>query len=89
MLNVGMRFRSPTNKESAVADPVLPNLRYVSLAEASAIVGLSPRTLRRAIAAQRLQAHRIGRLVRIDVAELTRWIEANGAAAPLTTSAAA
>lgn len=69
-----------------MAEPVVPHLRYVALAEASAIVGVSPRTLRRAIASQRLQAHRLGRLVRIDLAELTRWIEANGEAAPPTTS---
>ena len=54
--------------------------RYISLAQAAASVSLSPRTLRRAIAAGRLRANRIGRLVRIDVNELWRWIEEGGAA---------
>ena len=55
--------------------------RYLSLAQAAAIANLSTRTLRRAIAAGRLRAHRIGRLTRIELAELQRWIEADGAAA--------
>jgi excisionase family DNA binding protein len=54
---------------------------FVSLAQASVIAALSTRTLRRAIAEGRLAAHRIGRLIRIDLAELRRWIEADGAAA--------
>ena len=54
--------------------------RYVSLARASAMVDVSTRTLRRAIAAGRLAAHRLGRLIRIDLAELQRWVEADGAA---------
>ena len=53
--------------------------RYLTLAQASTIVAVSPRTLRRAIAAQHLCVHRLGRLVRIDVTELCRWVEANGA----------
>ena len=61
------------------AVPIEP--RYVSLARASAIVGVSMRTLRRAIVARRLAAHRLGRLIRIDLAELQRWVEADGAAA--------
>lgn len=55
--------------------------RYVSLARASAIVNVSPRTLRRAIASGRLAAHRLGRLIRIELAELQRWVEADGAPA--------
>jgi excisionase family DNA binding protein len=55
--------------------------RYVSPAQASELVGVSIRTLRRAIAAGRLRARRLGRLVRIDVAELTRWVESDGSAA--------
>ena len=55
--------------------------RYVSLAQASAMVDVSTRTLRRAIAAGRLAAHRLGRLIRIDLAELQRWVEADGAPA--------
>jgi excisionase family DNA binding protein len=39
-------------------------------------------TLRRAIAAKRLDAHHLGRLVRIDVDELKRWVKADGAAEP-------
>ncbi len=54
------------------------SLQYLSLAQASAIAEVSTRTLRRAIAARRLRAHRLGRLLRIDVAELQRWVEADG-----------
>ena len=63
-----------------------PTTRYVSVAQASAIAQLSRRTLSRAIKAKRLHAYRIGRLLRIDVAELQRWIEANGAAASAPTT---
>ncbi len=55
-----------------------PNHQYISLQQASSITQLSPRTLRRAIAAQRLKAHRIGRMIRINQEELARWIEADG-----------
>ena len=54
--------------------------RYLSLAQASAVVNLSTRTLRRAIKGRRLRAHRLGRLTRIDLFELRRWVEADGAA---------
>ena len=66
-----------------MSGPVSQYPRYVSFAEASKIVGVSPRTLRRAVADGCLRAHRLGRLVRIDVTELTRWIEADGAAASM------
>jgi excisionase family DNA binding protein len=56
------------------------NLRYLSLAEAGAITSFCERTLRRAIAARKLRAHHVGRNVRIELAELQRWIEADGAA---------
>ena len=52
-----------------------PDRRYLTLAEASAIASLSPRTLRRAIAAKTLPAQRIGRLIRLDADVLYRWIE--------------
>jgi excisionase family DNA binding protein len=55
--------------------------QYLSLAEAGAIASFSTRTLRRAIAAKSLRAHHVGRNVRIELAELRRWIEAGGAAA--------
>ena len=58
--------------------------RYVSLAQASIVANLSTRTLRRAIADHRLRVHRLGRLIRIEIAELHRWIEADGAHAPTT-----
>jgi excisionase family DNA binding protein len=54
--------------------------QYLSLAQASALTNLSIRTLRRAVAAKKLDAHRLGRLIRIDAAELHRWVEADGAA---------
>lgn len=60
--------------------PIAPDRRYVTLAEASAIASLSTRTLRRAIAANTLHAHRIGRLVRLEADAFYRWIERQGAA---------
>jgi len=60
--------------------------RYLSLAEAGTIASFSTRTLRRAIAARKLRAHRVGRNVRIELAELQRWIEADGAAEAPTSS---
>lgn len=60
--------------------------RYVAPAEASRIVGVSARTIRRAILAGQLEAHRLGRLVRIDITELARWVKADGAAAEPSTS---
>lgn len=60
--------------------PTSQDPRYLTLAQASAVIAVSPRTLRRAIADQRLHAQRLGRMVRIDAMELKRWIEANGAA---------
>jgi excisionase family DNA binding protein len=55
--------------------------RYLSLADAGTIASLSERTLRRAIKAGTLRAHYLGRTVRIELGELRRWIEADGAAA--------
>jgi len=55
------------------ASPVRPH--YVSLAQASVITGLSIRTLRRSIAAKRLRAHRIGRLVRIEIDDLHEMVQ--------------
>ena len=63
-----------------MAEPVLQHPRYVSPTEASRIVGVSPRTLRRAIRAHQLRAHTLGRLVRINITELNRWVKADGAA---------
>jgi len=54
--------------------------RFVSLNQAAILTQLSTRTLRRAIKAQRLHAHRVGRQIRIEVNELERWIRANGSA---------
>ena len=64
-----------------MSNVVLTEQRYLSLAQASALTNLSTRTLRRAIGAGRLHAHRLGRLIRIELAELHRWVEADGAAA--------
>lgn len=55
------------------ASPVRPH--YVSLAQASVITGLSIRTLRRAIAAKRLRAHYVGRLVRIEIDDLHKMVQ--------------
>jgi excisionase family DNA binding protein len=58
------------------------NSQYASLRQASSITQLSTRTLRRAITKGHLHAHRIGRLIRIELAELERWVKADGQAAP-------
>ena len=58
---------------------------YVSVAQAKVITGLSEKTLRRALADQRLQCHRVGHAVRIPTLELRRWMESNGAAPGATT----
>jgi excisionase family DNA binding protein len=58
--------------------PLAP--RYLSLAQAGTVTGLSTRTLRRAIKDARLRAHHVGRLVRIELDELQRWIESDGKA---------
>jgi excisionase family DNA binding protein len=55
--------------------------RYLTLAEAGEIAHLSVRTLRRAIQDKHLHAYRPGRLIRIELTELERWIKSNGAAA--------
>ena len=60
-------------------------VRYVSLAEASVITSLSPRTLRRAIKQGSLRAHRLRRLIRIELLELERWIKSNGTGQPAAT----
>jgi excisionase family DNA binding protein len=58
------------------------NSVYVSPAQASQITGLSVRTLRRAILAERLRAHRVGRLVRIEVNELHHFMSDKANAPP-------
>ena len=55
--------------------PAALDRRYLTLAQASAITNLSTRTLRRAIAANTLHAHRIGRLIRIEAEAFYRWME--------------
>lgn len=60
--------------------------RFISLEQASTITQLSTRTLRRAIAAGRLQCHRVGRRIRIELVELERWVRANGNAAEARSS---
>ena len=57
---------------------------YLSLAQAAVITGVSAKTLRRAIKAQRLHCYYVGRLVRIAAIELRRWIE-SGRVAPAAT----
>ena len=72
-----------------MSNPLGPLPRYVSLAQASAITELSTRTLRRAIAVGRLRVCRVGRIIRIDVADLQRWIEGDGEAIPVVAGPAA
>ena len=50
----------------------------LSLAEAASRLGVSPRTVRRRVAAGELRGVRVGRLVRIAEAELADYIRRNG-----------
>ncbi len=52
-----------------------PEQRYLSLQQAAASANLSVRTIRRAIAAGRLSAYRVGRLIRISHAEFIGYIQ--------------
>ncbi len=73
---------------STAMSTVLPAApRYLSLNQASTITQFSTRTLRRAIQAETLRAHRLGRRVRIDLDELQRWITADGRAASTSSAA--
>lgn len=87
-LQVSATARAYNDLEMPVDAPRPTPLQLVTLAQASAIVNLSKRTLQRAIAARRLRAHVVGRRVRIDVEELERWVMANGAAPASGTSTA-
>ena len=55
-------------------NPTAPTRHFLTLAEAGEITRLSVRTLRRAIAAGALRAHHVGRLIRIEDAELYAWL---------------
>jgi len=55
-------------------NPTAPNRRFLTLAEAGEITRLSARTLRRAIVAGALHAHHVGRLIRIEDADLYAWL---------------
>ena len=65
-----------------MSNAVLTEPRYLSLAQASAIVNISTRTLRRAIAKGALRASKLGRLWRLESGELHRWVQDDGAAPP-------
>ena len=56
--------------------------RFISLDQASSVTQLSTRTLRRAIKAGRLPAHRVGRRIRIEILALERWIRADVSGEP-------
>lgn len=59
-----------------------PTRRFFTLAEAGEITRLSARTLRRAIAANVLRAHHVGRLIRIEDADLYGWLAGHREAHP-------
>jgi excisionase family DNA binding protein len=52
--------------------------QYVTLAQASGITNLSIKTLRRAINAGRLPIFRMGRLVRLDLDDVHRFMRGGG-----------
>jgi excisionase family DNA binding protein len=55
-------------------------LSFVSASEAAAILGVDPRTVRRAIAAGDIPATRVGAAIRVPVAWLKARAQAEGAA---------
>ena len=57
-----------------------PTRLALTIGETSAALAVSPRTVRRLIAAGELEPLRIGRAVRISTADLARWITANSTA---------
>jgi excisionase family DNA binding protein len=52
----------------------------VSVKTAAALVDISDTTIRDAIKKQRLPAHRVGRMIRIRVADLDAWVQSLPAA---------
>ena len=55
--------------------PSPPSISYLSLKEASCIVHVCERTLRRAIETGELRAYHVGRLVRIAEPDLATFVE--------------
>lgn len=56
--------------------PVTPDFRLVDVDEARRITGLSDRTIRDEIKAERLPARKVGRSLRIELSELIDWYRA-------------
>jgi excisionase family DNA binding protein len=57
-----------------VSSPALAK-RYATLAQAAEYLSCNERTLRRQIAAGKLPAYRLGKLIRIDLADLDALIK--------------
>lgn len=58
-----------------------PDRRWVPIAEAAALLDVSPKTIRRRIADGTLSAHRLGpRLIRVDMTTLDRVFRPVGGA---------
>lgn len=55
--------------------------RFLSLREAADYVSADPRTIRKQIAEGELTEYRLGRVIRIDIAELERNMRPNAAPA--------
>ena len=53
------------------------NRKYMSISQAAEYVGVSPITIRRWIDAGKLPRYQIGRVVRVDAAELDDKLAAN------------
>ncbi len=66
--------------------PPAPTRRFFTLAEAGEITRLSVRTLRRAVAAKALRAHHVGRLIRVEDADLYGWLAGQREPRPDTTN---
>lgn len=76
-----MRLAEPSMRESLPAEGrptvgVPPRENLLTVHQVAAQWGVSERTVRRLIATGRLRCIRIGRLVRIDPGDVSRWLSA-------------
>lgn len=67
---------APPTRTSSHRPPLPATPTLLDAAAVAARLGLSPRTVRRLIAARELPVHRIGRSVRVSEDDLTRFLAA-------------
>lgn len=75
---MGLQAGDPSHCDLEVNMPATVSRRLVSIAEASDVLAVSTRTVRRYIADGHLRAVRLGqKTLRIDAASMERFIDAN------------